>query len=110
MTGRDLFPFLQKLSINGNEIAKKYLNLHYMVDIFHVEKHTMDKCQLNHPNCIYHPRLEKFKFVSGMNTEIAEQSFNKVNGFKYTTRKMGYYRRLLFLKFVDDHENTRLFA
>ena len=46
----------------------------------------------------------------GMNTEIAEQSFNKLNMFKYSTRKMTYSRRLVFLKFLDDTVNTMIDA
>ena len=42
-----------------------------------------------------------------MNTEVAEQSFNRINPFKYITRKMSYSRRLLFFKFLDDNCNNR---
>ena len=38
----------------------------------------------------YHPKLKKFDKHKGMNHEIAEQSFNVLNGYKYTTRKMSY--------------------
>ena len=105
----DLFPFIQKLSKNGNDIASRYLKLHYMVDIFHVENHTMTKCVLKHPDCMFHQHLEKFSFVNGMNTEIAKQSFSKLNPFKNSTSKMAYGKIMLYLKFEDDHENTRLF-
>jgi len=40
-----------------------------------------------------------------MSTEIAEQSFSKLNSFKYATWKMNYGKRLLFLKFVDHSYN-----
>ena len=105
----DLHPFLCKMSLNGNEIASRYTQLHFMVDIFHIEKHTMTKCQLNHIDCQYHPKLDKFSFLNGMNTEIAEQSFKKLNAFKCTTRKMTYAKRLMYLKFIDSHENARLY-
>ena len=105
----DMHPFLQNLSKNGNIIASYYLKLHFMVDIFHVKKHTMEKCQLNNPNCLFHPHLEKYKFVKDMNTETAEQSFAKINPFKNSTRRMTYCKRLLYFKFIDEHENKRLF-
>ena len=41
----DLLPFLQRLAKEGNKIAQNYINLLYIVDIFHCEKHTMPKCQ-----------------------------------------------------------------
>ena len=105
-----LHPFLMRLAQEGNNLAKKYSKLQFMVDIFHVEKHVTDKCKINHPNCLYHPHLEKFLFVKGMNTEIAEQSFYRINPFKNSTRKMTYCKRLLYLMFIDEHENERLFA
>ena len=103
----DLHPFLKRLQINGNDVASKYENLSYIVDIFHVEKHTQSKCILGNENCQYHPKLEKNKNVHGMNTEIAEQSFKEINMFKCSTRKMTYAKRLLFLKFVDHTSNMR---
>ena len=103
-----LHPFLRRLANEGNELAKIYSDLNYMVDIFHVEKHKAEQCQLNNTKCIYHPHLEKFSFLKNMNTEIAEQSFSRINPFKNTTRKMTYCKRLLYLMFVDEHENERL--
>ena len=101
----DLHPFLTRLSKEGNEIASKYQNLKFIVDIFHAEKHTLPKCVLSHPECIYHPHLKRFESLKKMNTEVAEQSFSRINPFKYMTRKMSYCRRLMFLKFVDDNAN-----
>ena len=45
-----LHPFLVKLAEGGSKIALKYKNLHFMVDIFHVEKHTTDKCSIQPPD------------------------------------------------------------
>ena len=104
----DLHPFVRRLHENGNLIASKYEKLSFIVDIFHVEKHTQPKCVLNSGECQYHPNLEKFKDVHGMNTEIAEQSFKEINIFKCSTRKMTYAKRLLFLKFIDHTQNMRL--
>ena len=40
---------------------------------------------------------------------MAEQSFNVLNAYKYTTRKMSYCKRLLFFKFIDDNANSLKF-
>ena len=104
----DLHPFLKRLSREGNESASEYKKITHIVDIFHAEKHTMEKCVLSSVNCTYHPHLEKFKYLREMNTEVAEQSFARLNPYKYMTRKMSYGRRLLFMKFVDDFSNHKL--
>eukprot|EP00111_Clytia_hemisphaerica_P014383 TCONS_00042382-protein len=100
-----LHPFIQRLSNEGNLIAKKYEALDFIVDIFHVEKHTQPKCMLPHVDCLYHPFLDRFGRVRGLNTEVAEQSNSQLNRFKYMTRKMSYCKRLLFFKFIDDTHN-----
>jgi len=84
----DLLPFLQRLAKEGNKMAQSYINLFYIVYIFHCEKHTMPKCNLNHEDCFFHPKLPKFNFLKGMNTESAEQGFNHINPFKFITRKI----------------------
>ena len=104
----DLKPFIRRLAKEGNSVAAEYLKLQYIVDIFHCEKHTEPKCVLGNPACEFHPHLEEFLHVRNMNTEVAEQSFNLINPFKYMTRKMAYGKRLLFFKFLDEHYNTRL--
>ena len=89
-------------------MAEIYSDLQFIIDdIFHCEKHTQSKCVLTHSDCQYHPHLSKLAHVRSMNTAVAEQSFNRINPFKYTTRKMSYCRRLLFLKFLDDNWNNR---
>ena len=101
----DLKPFLDRLGRNGDKVAQFYANLQFIVDIFHVEKHTLPKCTLGNPECKFHPHLPEFQYVRGMNTEVAEQSFHKLNKHKFSTRKMCYAKRLLHLKIVDDIVN-----
>lgn len=103
-----LHPFITRLSSEGNKPAKNYEILDYIVDIFHVEKHTQPKCILQNENCLYHPHLTKFSKVKGMNTEVAEQSFSQLNRFKYMSRKMSYSKRLLFFKFIDHSHNKHI--
>ena len=104
----DLKPFLDKLSQNGDMNGERYALLEFIVDIFHVEKHTLPKCTLGKPECLYHPHLEKFDYLKGMNTEVAEQSFSKINPHKFSTRKMCYAKRLLFLNFLDNTVNEQI--
>ena len=98
----DLKPFLDRLGRNGDKVAQFYADLQFIVDIFHVEKHTLPKCTLGSPECTFHPHLPEFQYVRGMNTEVAEQSFHQLNKHKFSTRKMCYAKRLFHLKFVDD--------
>ena len=92
----DLKHFIRRLAAEGNIVAARFLEILYMVDIFHCKGHTEPKCVLENPACEFHPHLDQFKHVSEMNTEVAEQSFNIINPFKYMTRKMAYGKRLLF--------------
>ena len=103
-----LHPFINRLSNEGNISASYYKDLDFIVDIFHVGKHTEAKCNIGKVDCLYHPYLDKFQKVIDMNTEVAEQSFSILNRFKYSTRKMSYCKRLLFLKFIDHSHNKRL--
>lgn len=104
----DIHPFIARLSREGNEAASYYQNLKFVVDRFHVKNHTEKKCSLDSSECIYHPDLPQYSEYKNMNSEIAEQSFNILNKFKYITRKMSYSRRLLFFKFLDDTANTSI--
>lgn len=106
----DLHPFLERLGREGNNMAARFAKLDYIVDPFHAKGHTTTKCDLSHPHCEYHPKLKKFDKYKGMNHEIAEQSFNVLNGYKYTTRKMSYSKRLLFFKFIDESANSLKFV
>ena len=102
-----LDPFIGRLANEGNVAAKEYKQLDFMVDLFHIEGHTEKKCNLSSDECLYHPKLPKFEHYAGFNSEVAEQSFNIINPYKYSTRKMSYSKRLLFLKFIDDSYNVK---
>ena len=97
-----LHPFFRRLAGEGNSVAGQYEKLDFMVDLFHIEGHTENKCKLSSDECAYHPKLPKFQKYDGFNSEVAEQSFNILTGYKYGTRKMSYSKRLLFFKFIDD--------
>ena len=104
----DLYPYILKLAQNGNKIAQSYLDLIYIVDIFHCEKHTQPKCVLDSGKCQYHPDLEKFSTVRNMNMEICEQTNHLLNTYKHITRNMTYAKRLCLLKIIDNDFNERL--
>ena len=104
----ELKPFITRLADECNEIARRFLNLMYIVDIFHAERHTEPKCVLNSGSCEFHPHLPRFSNVRSMNTEIAEQSFREINMVKCTTRKMTYAKRMLFFKLMDHSYNNRI--
>ena len=74
----DLHPFLGNLDRKGTYFAGMLLkNVKFLVDRFHVGKHTEDCCKppsSDNPNCHYHP---DFQAVKTSNTECAEQWLNK---------------------------------
>ena len=72
-----LVPFLKNQAKNGSVGAKLLMeNVNFLVDIFHVSKHTEDVCMpSDNPNCLYHPHLPKFEDIRGVNTESCEQGF-----------------------------------
>ena len=106
----ELHPFICKLSKQGVEGAAEILEkVEFLVDIFHVLKHTMPSCMplKDNPNCKYHPKLEKFKEIHGCNTESCEQAFKKLNRFKYGTRHMTRHKRMVFFTLLNnDHNNA----
>ena len=65
-----LVPFLKNQAKNGSAGAKFFIeNVQFLVDIFHVSKHTEDVCMPpDNPNCLYHPHLAKFEEIRGVNT------------------------------------------
>ena len=65
-----LHPFIKRLADEGNEEAKRFLDLMFIVDIFHAEGHTMPKCVLGDPSCEYHPHLEGRKAVVPIHLSI----------------------------------------
>ena len=102
----DLHPYLSRLGAEGNEVAMKFSQLKHIVDVFHSEKHTLPKCVLENPECLYHPDLPAFIDLRPMNMNIAEQSFHLLNPYKHITRNMTYGKRMCFLKIIDDDYNT----
>jgi len=109
-------PFLKNLAKAGNSIAKLLLTLvEFMVDIFHAKGHIKPACVLTNPLCQFHPKLPKFRHLfqqgdehGNMNTEIAEQSFRKINKSKSTTKYMTPWRRMIFFKLLDYSANVAL--
>ena len=84
----DLHPFLKKLKKRGSIGAKILLgNVKFMVNLWHCNKHREATCiPPDNPKCKYHPKLEKFSEVHGVNTECAEQASKWLGKFKLVTR------------------------
>jgi len=106
-----LHPFMQKLAEKNVMFAKYFLkHVHFLVDRFHVSKHT-EKCCMpvaNNPLCKYNPDLPEFKEVSGVNTECAEQAFRWLNKLKFSVRQMSRYRYNFFLyELINTHNRLR---
>lgn len=102
----DLHPFLKNLKKRGSVGAKILLsNVKFMVDLWHCNKHREATCMPpDNPKCKYHPTLEKFSEVHGVNTECAEQAFKWLGKFKLVTRKMTRHRYCFFIwKIIDEH-------
>ena len=78
-------------------------NVNFLVDIFHVSKHTEIVCMPpDNPDCLYHPHLPKFEEIRGVNTESCEQGFRRLNQYFELTRKMTQYKRNVLFWFVND--------
>ena len=104
-------PFLNGISKKDVVGAQCLLDqVEFLVDIFHVAKHTKLCCMplKNNPLCEYHPALEKFKKIHGVNTESCEQANKKLNKYKYITRKLTRFKRKMFFMLVIDDHNVRL--
>ena len=98
-----LVPFLKKRR-NGSAGAKILLeNVKFLVDIFHVSKHTEEVCMPpNNPKCKYHPFLPGFDAIRGTNTESCEQGFRRLNEYFKLTRKMLQFKRNILFWFVNE--------
>lgn len=105
-----LVPFLKNQAKNGSAGAKVLLeNVKFLVDIFHVSKHTEDVCMPpDNPNCVYHPSLPQFDEIKGANTESCEQGFKRLNQYLELTRKMTQYKRNVLFWFVNEKFNLDL--
>ena len=104
--------FLKNQAQNGSAGAKVLLdNVQFLVDIFHVSKHTEEVCMPpENPNCLYHPHLPKFDEIRGVNTESCEQGFKRLNQYFELTRKMTQFKRNVLFWFVNECFNTDLEA
>lgn len=107
-----LVPFLKNQAKNGSAGAKLLIeNVQFLVDIFHVSKHTEDVCMPpDNPNCLYHPHLAKFEEIRGVNTESCEQGFRRLNQYLELTRKMTQFKRNVLFWFVNECFNSDLEA
>ena len=67
MTAGGLVLFLINQASNVGAGAKVLLNnVKFLVDIFHVSKHTEESCMPpNNPNCKHHPSLPQFEIIGG---------------------------------------------
>lgn len=103
-------PYLRNQAKNGSAGAKLLLdNVKFLVDIFHVSKHTEDVCMPpDNPNCLYHPSLPAFDEIRGVNTESCEQGFKRLNQYLLLTRKMTQFKRNVLFWFVNDRYNEDL--
>lgn len=98
-------PFLKNLAKKGNEGAKQLLACKYLVDRLHIRGHTTPGCNINDPACLYHPSLDKFSAIAGVNTECAEQCFSWLGRFRNSVKYMSHYKFKVFLHFVISARN-----
>ena len=103
-------PFLNNQKKNSSAGAKVLIeNVKFLVDIFHVTKHTEEVCMPpNNPKCLYHPDLPQFSEIKGVNTESCEQGFKRMNNYLELTRKMTQYKRNVLFWYVNECFNTDL--
>ncbi|CAG2216851.1 unnamed protein product [Mytilus edulis] len=106
----ELKPFLRRLVKENVAGSEEMLNdVQFLVDIFHVLKHTKPSCMPlnNNPLCEFHPKLDKFSEIHGCNTESCEQAFKKLNRFKYSTRHMTRHKRVVYFCLINcDHNES----
>ena len=62
----------------------------------------------NNPECLYHPRLPKFKDIWGVNTQCAEQTFSWTNTFKFIAKNLTQFMFKFFVNVVVENRNTFL--
>ena len=71
-------------------------NVQFLVDIFHVSKHTKEVCMpAENPNCRYDPHLPRFDEIRGVNTESCEQGFKRLNQYFELARKITQFKAQL---------------
>jgi hypothetical protein len=105
-----LVPFLKNQHQNSSAGAKILLeNVKFLVDIFHVSKHTEEVCvPPNNPKCKYHPFLPGFDAIRGTNTESCEQGFHRLNEYFKLTSKMLQFKYNILFWFVNERFNNDL--
>ena len=78
-------------------------HVNFLVDIFHVSKHTDDVCTPpENPNCLYHSHLPRFEKIRGVNTEPCVKGFRRLNQYFELNRKMTQYKRNVLFWFVNE--------
>ena len=82
-----------------NETLKKYSELDFVVDSFHVKTHKKKECQ---PGEKFHPSHPKFSYLEGTHFEAAETSFVALNKCKQMLNKMTGARRIVFIMLLED--------
>ena len=109
----ELEPFLQNLKKKGNPGAELLLQqVEFLVDIFHVIRHVNPKCMPleNNDQCQFHPGLQKFAEIHGVNTESAEQVFSWLGKLKQNVRHMSKNKFRFFLEDIICSRNEQLAA
>lgn len=103
----DLVPFLRNQAKNKSAGAQVLLdNVTFLLDIFHANKHTEPQCYPpSNPQCLYHPKLDRFSAIQGVNTESCEQGFKRLNKYHGLTRKMTQYKRNVLFWIVNERFN-----
>lgn len=82
--------------------------MEFLVDKFHIKGHTTPAYDVLKPDCLYHPDLDKFKEMHGVNTECAEQCFAWLGKFKHCMKYMTQHKFKFFLHYIVASRNRRL--
>ena len=62
----------------------------------------------DNPECKYHPKLQRFSEIDGVNTECAEQSFRWLNRLKLSMKRMQQHKFNFFLFVITDSHNLHI--
>ena len=108
MTGHAICIHLCNLERKGTYFAK-WLNrrVKFLVDDFHVAQHTESCCMPpDNLDCKYHPKLQRFSEIHGVNTECAEESFRWLNWLKLSMKQMQQHK--FFLHTITESCNKHI--
>ena len=84
-------------------------NVQFPEDIFHCNKHKEPTCfSPDNPLCKYHPSLERFKEIHGVNTESANKAFSWLSRFKYTAVHSSQRKFRVFVHVITERRNRRI--